>query len=77
MSTRSKFRLKTIAERNGSSFYRVFGRMRGTVKILGDIVGPVWDDGPWDAELGIAYRGENGEPVYYTGNGTETTDDLP
>ena len=41
----------------------------------GDIVSPTWDGGPVDAELGIAYHGENG-PVYYTGNGTETTDDI-
>ena len=54
----------------------LYGSMRGTAKELGDIVGPVWDGGPWDAELGIAYRGENGETVYYTGNGCETTDDL-
>ena len=53
-----------------------YGSMRGTAKELGDIVGPIWDGGPWDCELGIAYRGENGEPVYYTGNGIETTDDL-
>jgi len=49
--------------------------MRGTVKIIGDIEAPAWG-GPWDAELGIAYRGENGKPVYYTGNGIETEDDL-
>jgi hypothetical protein len=49
--------------------------MRGTLKIMGDIKAPAWD-GPWDSELGIAYRGENGVPVYYTGNGIETTDDL-
>lgn len=53
----------------------LFGRMRGTCKILGDIESPTWD-GPWDSELGIAYRGENGVPFYYTGNGIETTDDL-
>ena len=52
-----------------------YGYMVGSGKELGDIVGPVWDGGPWDAELGIAYNGENG-PVYYTGNGCETTDDL-
>jgi hypothetical protein len=49
--------------------------MRGTVKILGDIESPAWDE-PWDAELGIAYRGENGVLVYYVGNGIQTTDDL-
>ncbi len=49
--------------------------MRGTAKITGDIMSPAWDK-PWDAELGIAYRGEDGEPIYYTGSGTETTDDL-
>jgi hypothetical protein len=51
-----------------------FGFMKGKMIILGDIVSP--DPEPWDSELGIAYRGENGEPVYYTGNGIETTDDL-
>ena len=51
------------------------GLMRGTARIKGDIMSPAGDT-LWDAELGIAYRGENGEPVYYTGNGTETTDDL-
>lgn len=75
MQTRNKFRLKQIIEKRAArrSFY---GYMAGTAKEPGDIVGPVWDGGLWDAELGIAYRGENAEPVYYTGNGTETTDDL-
>jgi len=49
--------------------------MHGTVVELGDIVGPAGDGGRWDAELGIAYHGENG-PIYYTGNGIETTDDI-
>jgi len=29
-----------------------FGCMKGTIKILGDIEGPVYD-GPWNAELGL------------------------
>jgi hypothetical protein len=74
MKPRDKFRLKRIIERRAAP-PGIFGSMRGTVKEFGDIVGPVWDGGPWDAELGIAYHGENG-PVYYTGKGTETTDDL-
>jgi hypothetical protein len=49
--------------------------MRDTAKVVGDIVGPVWTNGSWDAELGIAYQGENG-PVYYIGKGIETTDDI-
>ncbi|MCU1323680.1 MAG: hypothetical protein JWM43_3329 [Acidobacteriaceae bacterium] len=65
--------MQLLAHRNRR--HPIFGCMRGTVKILGDIESPAWD-GPWDAELGIAYRGENGTPVYYTGNGIETTDDL-
>ena len=73
MQTRNKVRLKQIIEaRPGRSPY---GYMRGSGKELGDIVSPVWGDEPWDAELGIAYHGKNG-PVYYTGNGCETTDDL-
>ena len=70
-----KFRLASVVsihiERRNSGY----GFMRGTAKELGDIVSPSWDGGPLGAELGIAYHGENG-PVYYTGNGTETTDDL-
>jgi hypothetical protein len=41
--------------------------MAGTGRELGDIVSPVWGDEPWVCELGIVYRGKNGEPVYYTG----------
>jgi hypothetical protein len=74
MQTRNKFRLKQLIDNRAVRRSRC-GSMAGTVKELGDIVGPVWDGGPWDAELGIAYHGENG-PVYYTGNGCETTDDL-
>ena len=51
-----------------------YGVMRGTVTELGDIITPI-EHAPSHAELGIAYIGENG-PVYYTGNGTETTDDV-
>jgi prevent-host-death family protein len=32
----------------------VFGRMKGTIEILGDIVGPTGED--WDAERGIIDR---------------------
>ena len=48
--------------------------MKGKINILGDIVSPAFDES-WDSELGIAYHGKNG-PVYYTGNGFGTTDDL-
>lgn len=74
MGRRDKYR---FARRFHKNFGRasIFGWMRGTVKITGDIESPAWDR-PWDAELGIAYRGENGVPVYYTGNGIETTDDF-
>jgi prevent-host-death family protein len=34
----------------------IFGRMRGSVTILGDIVGPL--DVEWNAEKGILYVGE-------------------
>lgn len=51
----------------------LFGYLRGTMQIVGDIVSP--DPEPWDSELGIAYRGEGGKPVYYTGNGTEIEND--
>ena len=74
MPNRNKFRLGKLL-RKKSKRSPIFGWMRGTGKITGDILSPAWD-GPWDAELGIAYRGENGVPVYYTGNGIETTDDL-
>jgi hypothetical protein len=40
--------------------------MRSTVTILSDIEGPTSDE-PWDAELGIAFHGENG-PVYWVNN---------
>ena len=73
MRYRNKFRFRYFLRRPDSG-RSGFGYMRGTVKIIGDIISPVWDE-PWDAELGIAYRGENG-PVYYTGNGIETTNDL-
>ena len=69
--TRNKYRLHFVLTE-----WKFIGSMRGTGRELGDIVSPSWDDGPCDAELGIAYRGENGVPVYYTGNGAETTDDL-
>jgi hypothetical protein len=75
MRARNKFRFTQIVKTNGFTADSGFGWMRGSAIELGDIVGPVWDDGPWDAELGIAYRGESGVPVFYTGNGTETTDD--
>jgi hypothetical protein len=71
MKTRDKIRLRRILKKPAG-----FGWMRGTGKEIGDIVAPAWDGTPWDCELGIAYRGENGEPVYYTGDGTKTTDDL-
>jgi hypothetical protein len=67
MQTRNKFRLKQIfdarAGRRSSCGY-----MRGSGKILGDIVSPAWDGGPWDCELGIAYRDENGIALDYNGN---------
>jgi hypothetical protein len=65
MQTRNKFRLKQLAERNGSPFYRALGFMRGTFKITGDIVSP--DPELWDCELGIAYRDENGTAFDYSG----------
>jgi hypothetical protein len=74
MQIRSKFRLKQVIDK-GAGMDSLRGSMRGSARILGDIVSPAWDGGPWDAELGIAYHGESG-PVYYTGNGIETTDDL-
>ena len=74
MSTRNKFRLHQVALPDSNSGCDPFDAMHGSAVELGDIIGPSWDDGPWDAELG-AYNRENG-PVYYTGNGTETTDDL-
>ena len=76
MPRRNKYRFHqsiTVAKPESAGGY---GFMCGTAKELGDIVGPVYDGGPCDCELGIAYHGENGKPVYYTGNGTETTDDL-
>ena len=74
MQTRNKFRLNRVINKR-AALRSHYGYMAGSAKELGDIVGPVWDGGPWDAELGIAYHGENG-PVYYTGDGCETTDDL-
>ena len=74
MGRRDKYRFAQWFHKNPARA-SIFGWMRGTCKITGDIESPAWD-GPWDAELGIAYCGENGVPVYYTGNGIETTDDL-
>lgn len=75
MRTRDKSRFKAIIHPTWPSADPALDSLRGTVIELGDIVGPVWGNEPWDAELGIAYHGESG-PVYYTGNGTETTDDI-
>ncbi len=47
--------------------------MRGTGKIIGDVISPEWDE-PCDAELGIAYHGENG-PVYWIDNELKETDE--
>jgi prevent-host-death family protein len=35
----------------------IFGRMRGTVTIQGDIVGPTGEE--WNAQKGILYMGED------------------
>jgi hypothetical protein len=35
----------------------IFGRMRGTVTIHGDIVGPTGEE--WNAQKGILYVGED------------------
>jgi len=61
---RNKFRLGSRIAGNRARHASGYGWMRGTAKELGDIVGPVWDGSPWDAELGIAYHGDNG-PVYW------------
>jgi hypothetical protein len=63
---RNKSRLKQLAERNGSPFCKIFGCMRGSFKIVGDIVSP--DPELWDCELGIAYCDENGVAFDYNGN---------
>jgi hypothetical protein len=75
METRDKFRFAPLVNLNAKRMNSGYGFMRGTAKELGDIISPAWDGSPFDAELGIAYHGEDG-PVYYTGNGTETTDGL-
>jgi hypothetical protein len=43
----------------------MFGCMRGSFKIVGDIVSP--DPELWDCELGIAYRDESGTAFDYNG----------
>ena len=70
-----KFRLATVVSMNAIDKNSGYGFMHGTVKELGDIISPTWDGSPFDAELGIAHHGDDG-PVYFTGNGTETTDGL-
>jgi hypothetical protein len=75
MPHRNKYRVQQVLRNRAEELSYGYGCMRGTAIEVGDIVSPAWDDGPWDCELGIAYHGENG-PVYYTGNGIETTDDL-
>ena len=72
MQTRSKFRLKQLAERNESPFYKIFGCMRGTFKIVGDIVSP--DPELWDCELGIAYRDGSGTAFDYRGKEIDMTE---
>jgi prevent-host-death family protein len=46
-------RLVPVEERMPS----IFGRMRGTVTIQGDIVGPTGEE--WNAQKGILYMGED------------------
>lgn len=74
MPAQHKFRLKQLLATKRSRAHTMFGCMRGTVSILGDIVSPVYTD-PWDAELGIAYHGENG-PVYWFDSKLSSTDDC-
>lgn len=52
----------------------LFGYLRGTMEIPGDIVSP--DPEPWNSDLGIAYRDENGMPVYEVGDEIETEDEF-
>jgi hypothetical protein len=75
MKFRNKARLKSLAALNTSATRDGYGFMRGSVIELGDIISPAWDGSPMNAELGIAYFGQDG-PVYYTGKGSETTDGL-
>ena len=70
MNRRSKCRLERFLSELARASASGYGSIRGTVTVLGDIVNAM-PHKPWDAELGIAYHGENG-PIYYTGNGIET-----
>ena len=60
---RNKRRLAAVAVRG--NYDRVFGFMRGTGQVLGDIVSP--DSEFADCELGIAFRDENDVPFGYDG----------
>ena len=73
MPAPSKLRLKHLLDSRSHSPNSVGHRMAGTVKILGDIAGPTWTE-PWDAELGIAYHGDNG-PVYWVRGELSEMDD--
>lgn len=52
----------------------LFGYMRGTIEIVGDVLSP--DPESWNSDLGIECRDENGRPVYSTGKEIEREDDA-
>jgi hypothetical protein len=66
-----KFRIKKLPA-HAAQQPSGYGWMPGTVAVLDEIDGPAWIE-PWDAQLGIAYRGENG-PVYWVNNEEKETD---
>jgi hypothetical protein len=59
MPTRNKYRLKPLVDRDSSVFPSGYGFMRGTVTILGDIVGPTGEE-PWDSEADVDEHDANG-----------------
>jgi hypothetical protein len=61
MKTRNKFRLKQTIERRAAT-PDIFGCMRRTFKITGDVVGSEWDE-LYDPASGSDYRLAYGEPL--------------
>ena len=74
MPTRDKYPLAKLAEQSSLPFHSGYGFMRGTVIVLGDIVGPSGEE-PWDCEPENANQHAD-DPLDNTESGSERTDDL-
>ena len=74
MPKHDKYRLASLAERNSLPFGSGYGFMRGTVIVLGDIVGPTGEE-PWDCKADLHWQGIDGQ-TYSTESECETTNEL-